>query len=682
MCPTLSVYFSSPNDQPGHVFYLIFVLVLLYLHNWVGGTSSIINTECVQVVEEDDSEFCNSGARKCIPSYCWSISRILRNQRKHAENGNMSTQPSNIPSASSKAAVNAATVVVQQASKKINADMKKKLNKMQANVEEQLGKQQENMEKQLVKQQEETLKQQQEFQNNLMAQMTKLFAEQNQKRQPPPPPRRVTIAQSSLDVKQVTDAIDATDMDAYLNAIGNQGRWLLLQQMRGQPEINALLPRCADDLIQESVTWSTMQLSVVDNAIKTAKLSMQDADTLKLQLAHAVLSVTDIRAAHRAHLEPQVGQKRVAAPVVDREVKKPRGNYFNKIMSQLECMDPPPAPDVLSPAEMKIINARIASIKARNNHTGQQHAVDQRLTSLETLLRARPPASEFEARDGLMNTDRFQPGIAPAPPMLQQGNRNNPGAASAALNEVHKWLAGNFLVFPSFERMWKATQKNRPFNSQNVNDIRDLILWLQRQLRERESVVPSSRYRELTNSFHTVQSHLNRFSGDSPHLMVACQMFCASVVENRSFGLLAVNALAHGVASAKAAELHGSQNNKSNSYQNNSYRSRFNNQKNGYNNNAGSSNYSYNNTYNGNRSNAKNHSNSVCFYCGNTGHTQPTCNYNLQRTEVPLQNFCVVYNTLGKSCRGTLSCHKVHRCNKCRGKHTAFQCQAAQANKI
>ena len=136
MCPILSAYFSSPNDQPGHVFSLILVLLLLYLHNWIGNTSSIIHTECVQVV--------------------------------------------------------------------------------------QLGKQKEIMKKPLEQQQEEARKQQQEFQNTLMAQMKTLFAEQNKQWNPPPPPRRVTIAQTSLDVKQVTDAIVASDMDAYLNAIGNK----------------------------------------------------------------------------------------------------------------------------------------------------------------------------------------------------------------------------------------------------------------------------------------------------------------------------------------------------------------------------------------------------------------------------------------------------------------------------
>lgn len=61
MSPTLSVYFSSPNDQLGHVFALIFVLLLLYLHNLVVGTSAIMNTDLVKGVERKYSKICNSG---------------------------------------------------------------------------------------------------------------------------------------------------------------------------------------------------------------------------------------------------------------------------------------------------------------------------------------------------------------------------------------------------------------------------------------------------------------------------------------------------------------------------------------------------------------------------------------------------------------------------------------------
>ena len=499
------------------------------------------------------------------------------------------------------------------------------------------------------------------------------------------PARYVKIAQTSIDTGRVDECLDSGDIKGYLDAIGNQGRWLLLQQMKRDAAMKAFLPPCADDLIQNTIAWDATQVDFVDFAISKSKVPLVNADKLLLTLGESVINIVNQNTENRVS---NVGDKRQAVDdFVAPPAKKQKIDLLLQRLNDLEhrVAKPSHVPDI---GDLNNAGGRVSS-----QPTPAEQVLEKRIEELQQKVDAMAPQTEVGGRRAMYNVQGYNQAWTPDPAVLRPPNN----ASATALSEVHKWLQGNSSI-PSFARMWRAAQKNNAFNPKDVSHVRGVILWLETTIRslnnldhsvfktvyvsvykKLEQNIPGPRFKDLVNQFTEVQRRLNNLDSSSIPAQTSCTLFCESVVEAGGFTTSTLSILDNGVVRQREAKLIAQNSLYQNSYNGGGKNSNYTNRSTGrgfYNKKGPATYFEKNNTWVAHDSRRKN---PVCFWCGQPGHYVRNCRYKEQGVPVPIDRFCIKFNA-GSYCPGTAQCHKVHRCDKCRGSHAAVHCAQAKAS--
>ena len=603
-----------------------------------------------------------------LATYTWSFSRIKRNQLQHSINGNPPTPSpvSQIPSKDQKALIQKAVNTTRKA--------------MQKDMEEQSQRHTERMDAQAKKYDDQMEKIQKNHQA-AMAELKQMITTMAKPPPPPPPPtKHVTFVDlpktklfaTEIDNALIESAIQAQNWKDYCNHIGNEGRWLLLQQMQNNPNMTSFVPQCANDTVQVARNWPPNIILVVDAILSTGSIPMQNAETLKSNTGEAIVNLTNRRVNQN-----QLKRSRESNFSPTPAAKRQRGS---DTLGGLPNLPPNSSPTTTQGW------AEVLQLLQQKVHGPAVPDVNTRLAHLEQQLRNQGPTNEINGRQHVMNPTTYTPGYISEPPTTK------PTTTKSALDEVHAWLNGNSDSFPSFEKIFKSAQKPKSFDRTSLADIREALLILQQNLLT--TPVPTHREVELRRQFLEIEQQLNAFTGyESIERETTCQQFCESVVREKGFGQLSRAVLINGVATNKNLEARrtsGTQySNYSNNYSNNKrYGGRYNNHS--YNN--SSSNYrrnSYNkygpkpgyrdrvvdgDYYATGRFVPAQKFEGHCYYCLETGHIQDDCPYALQGRKVDRAKFCVSYNNGGRhACRG--SCGKIHRCMNCGVKHPRYKCE-------
>ena len=600
-------------------------------------------------------------------TYSWCLSRKKRNQAQHSINGNPTTTSSvsKIPSKDEKAIIQKAVNFTRKA--------------IQKDMEAQAQKHNEQMDAQ-EKKHDDKMEQIQKSHMASMAELKQMIT--NMAKPPPPPPKHVTFVDlpkiklfaTEIDSALIESAIQAQNWTDYCHHIGNEGRWLLLQQMQNTPNMQSFVPQCANDTVQEARNWPSNIILVVDAILSTGSIPMQNAETLKSNTGEAIVNLTNRR----------VNQNQLSGFKRSREsnftptpaAKRPRESAtLGGLPNFSQKSSPATTPGW----------AEVLKLLQDQVHGPAAPDVNTRLTNLEQQLRNQGPTNEISGRQDIMNPLKWTPGYISEPPTTK------PTTTKSALDEVHAWLNGNSNSFPSFEKIFKSAQKPKSFDRTSLADIREALLILQNNLLT--TPVPTHREAELRRQFLEIEQQLNAFTGyDSIERKTTCQQFCESVVREKGFGQLSRAVLINGVATNKNLEARRTAGNQYSNYSNN------------YSNNKRYGGYN-NNSYNNSSSNYRNNSYNKygpkpgyrdrvvdgdyyatgrfvpgqkfggrCYYCLESGHIQDDCPYQLQGRRVDRSKFCVPYNNGGRqACRG--GCGKIHRCMNCGVKHPKYKCE-------
>ena len=604
--------------------------------------------------------------------YSWTISRKKRNQAQHAANGN-SRPTGTLPKAPPVSSILSASqkVQLQQTQQMITTAVNTGVQKEMELLEKRIDAKMTNTVNLMANKQLGELA-------NLTKLVTSLREEKKEQRvRVAAEPPLIRLAQTTINPTAVTDAIQATNWEEYLNAIGNEGRWILLQQMANDKELKKLTPLCADDPVQEAIKWLPFTTQIVDAVLKASGVPMQDATVLQSNMGESLVRMTNRRMAasqgggvKRSHKDLEVADNEPPkrpriVPSVPRGPQQNQSEVTEGWNAVRNLLHPaPPSPPI------------------------GYDALLARLASLEQAVASQGPTNETTGRSAMYATHAYNPAYVPAPPSTKSTT------AKTALDEVHAWLNGKSPSFPSFERIFKAAQKAGSFDRKSLTDVREAVLLLQHFLLNCTPPVPPQREKELRRTLLDVVSQLNEFTGsDSTQRQTTCQQFCEAVIREAGFGHNARAVLINGIVTDKNAEAKYP----TNSYPYRSYgQSRFGYGKNSYGKNSYGNN-SYQNSYGprpgyrdrvrdgdyyasgrfvpGNRRN----NNEMCFYCAEIGHRRNECPYQLTGDKVDRSKFCTVWNSKGRgACFHPRFCKKVHRCLNCGRDHPAMECRVGK----
>ena len=616
--------------------------------------------------------------------YSWTISRKRRNQAQHAANGNSKTSVapkappvSRLLSPSQKVQLEKTQEMITDA---VNTGVQERMALLETRIDAKLNTTVQNItEKQLAEM------------ANLTKLVTDLAKEKKERRvRFDEKPKEIRLGQTSIDPVAVEGAIQANNWVAYLAAIGNEGRWILLQQMANDKEMKKLTPLCADDAVQAAVQWPMHTTQIVDAILTHSDVPMQNATVLKSNMGESLVRMTNRRMA----AEPSTGVKRNLnnVGVVDNDRAK---------RLRMPPIQPVPLGQQQHPREsMEGWNAvqNLLHPPPPPSPTDPHAALLARIASLEQMVANQGPTNESTGRSAMYATHAYNPAYVPAPPSAKSTT------AKTALDEVHAWLNGKSPCFPSFERIFKAAQKAESFDRRSLTDIREAVLLLQHFLLNCTPPVPPQREKELRRTLLDVVSQLNEFGGtDSAQRRTTCQQFCEAVIREGGFGNNARAVLINGIVTDK---------NTADKYLGAAYPYRsYGQQRFGYKNNYGRSGYA-NNGYRSNGYNSKGFQNNygprpgyrdivvdgdyyatgrfvpgyrrgtfgeMCFYCGENGHRKNECPYQLNGDKVDKSKFCTIWNSRGRgACSSPRFCRKVHRCLNCGRDHPALDCRSGK----
>ena len=93
---------------------------------------------------------------------------------------------------------------------------------------------------------------------------------------------KIKLFATEIDSALIESAIQAQNWKDYCHHIGNEGRWLLLQQMQNTPNMQSFVPQCANDTVQEARNWPSNIILVVDAILSTGSIPMQNAEKVKV----------------------------------------------------------------------------------------------------------------------------------------------------------------------------------------------------------------------------------------------------------------------------------------------------------------------------------------------------------------------------------------------------------------
>ena len=213
--------------------------------------------------------------------YVWFLSQTEMNRLQHATNGNSSAS-SSTPKASALARKEGKKEPPPPPKPK-KKDAKQKMQDLQAELKEM---QAESLRRD-IKRQKETNKHLADMQATMVTFMKTMMMTVRQlqtsleasKPKVVPRAKMFQLAATTIDVKAVDDAVPKEDWKSYLTAVGNEGRWILLQQLMNDNP--AMIPTAFDVDIEVANTWTDHQIQQLDGLLPVWNVAFIPAAELK-----------------------------------------------------------------------------------------------------------------------------------------------------------------------------------------------------------------------------------------------------------------------------------------------------------------------------------------------------------------------------------------------------------------
>ena len=259
--------------------------------------------------------FCGPKKKAC-PSYTWCVSNKEANRLMHASNGNMEeenysptrdaeeeeeeleeplAERPDRPARSLRHRLgrsNFNSTDMLQHLKQLQDDHERSMKAQEKKWEGLLKKLEENHEETLAQREDEHNKQAHAFQQQItdLSSLLTNFIDSQKKEAAKPearrrdsPARTYRIGTHVIDVDQLQKTIDENNRAAYLNLIGREGLWVLLQSL--SDEVPDFVQRRGD--LDNAAKWTDIEIDQIDNLLVVFKVPLKNTDELHVDFQAA-----------------------------------------------------------------------------------------------------------------------------------------------------------------------------------------------------------------------------------------------------------------------------------------------------------------------------------------------------------------------------------------------------------